>query len=347
MAARPCVISLWSRRWQSIGGHRHAHHGYGAARRCSRPARPEQSPSRGFGPATWQARTTAERVRRQLRWMQNFNNGNQNYNDKEQQEPGACRPQRGALRTFLSPSSMPRGATAGAPSATRRRRSPSRSRPRGEPGRRCTPRSSTAPTRPGRSICFVITAAEAARGLGRGFPDRIVHHLLYRRIGPRFERAFIADSCACIEGRGTLYAGRRLEAKVRSITANWTRPAYYLKCDVASFFPRSTSGSSARCSSAGSTSPSGARSRSRSSSTTRGPAPTCAATPQARADPAGEEPLQPAGAPRPADRQPLQPVRRQRLPRTSSTSSSSTGSACGTTSATSTTSSCSMKARSS
>jgi hypothetical protein len=64
-----------------------------------------------------------------------------------------------------------------------------------------------------------------------------VHHLLYRKIGPRFEAAFIADSCACIKGRGTHYAAGRLAAKVRSITQGWSRPAHYLKCDLASFFP--------------------------------------------------------------------------------------------------------------
>jgi len=69
-----------------------------------------------------------------------------------------------------------------------------------------------------------------------GFRDRIVHHLLYNRVAPRFERAFIADSCACITGRGTLYAARRLETKVRSLTQNWRVPAYYLKCDLANFF---------------------------------------------------------------------------------------------------------------
>ncbi|GAB7525365.1 hypothetical protein PBS_43540 [Paraburkholderia sp. 2C] len=68
------------------------------------------------------------------------------------------------------------------------------------------------------------------------FRDRVVHHLLYNRIGPLFERSFIADSCACIKERGTLYAAQRLEAKVRSITQNWSRPAYYLKCDLANFF---------------------------------------------------------------------------------------------------------------
>jgi hypothetical protein len=52
----------------------------------------------------------------------------------------------------------------------------------------------------------------------------VVHHLLYNRIGPRFERTFIADSAACIAGRGTTYAAERLERKIRSITENWQRP---------------------------------------------------------------------------------------------------------------------------
>ena len=90
--------------------------------------------------------------------------------------------------------------------------------------------------RPGPSICFVITRPKPREVWAAGFRDRIVHHLLYNRVGPRFENAFIADSCACIRGRGTLYAARRLEAKVRSVTQNWSRPAHYLKCDVANFF---------------------------------------------------------------------------------------------------------------
>ena len=90
--------------------------------------------------------------------------------------------------------------------------------------------------RPGRSICFVITRPKPREVWAADFRDRVVHHLLYNRISPRFYAAFIVDSCACIPGRGTLYAAQRLEAKVRSITQNWTRPAHYLKLDLANFF---------------------------------------------------------------------------------------------------------------
>ncbi len=90
--------------------------------------------------------------------------------------------------------------------------------------------------RPGTSICFVITRPKPREVWAADFRDRIVHHLLYNRIAPRFYASFIADSCACIPGRSTLYAARRLEAKVRSITQNWSRTAWYLKLDLANFF---------------------------------------------------------------------------------------------------------------
>lgn len=90
--------------------------------------------------------------------------------------------------------------------------------------------------RPGRSICFVVTRPKPREVWAADFRDRIVHHLLYNHIGARFENAFIANSYACIKGRGTLRAAESLESMIRSITRNWSRPAYYLKCDLSNFF---------------------------------------------------------------------------------------------------------------
>lgn len=90
--------------------------------------------------------------------------------------------------------------------------------------------------RPGRSICFVVTRPKAREVWAAAFRDRIVHHLLYNHIGPGIERSFIADSCACIKGRGTLYAAKRLESKIRSASENWSKPSWYLKLDLANFF---------------------------------------------------------------------------------------------------------------
>ncbi len=89
---------------------------------------------------------------------------------------------------------------------------------------------------PGKSICFVITRPKPREVWAADFRDRIVHHLFYNRISPRFYASFIHDSCACIPGRGTLFAAKRLESKIRSATQNWSKPCFYLKCDLANFF---------------------------------------------------------------------------------------------------------------
>lgn len=68
------------------------------------------------------------------------------------------------------------------------------------------------------------------------FRDRVVHHLIYKAISDRFHRRFIRDSYACILGRGTHDGMHRISGFARSITRNWTRPAYFLRVDVANFF---------------------------------------------------------------------------------------------------------------
>jgi RNA-directed DNA polymerase len=90
--------------------------------------------------------------------------------------------------------------------------------------------------RPGRSVCFVVTAPKPREVWAADFRDRVVHHLFYNKVAPRFYAGFTADTCACIPGRGTLYGGKRLEAHVRSVTQNWSVPAHYLKLDLSNFF---------------------------------------------------------------------------------------------------------------
>ncbi len=83
---------------------------------------------------------------------------------------------------------------------------------------------------------FVVRHPKPREVWAAHFRDRIVHHLVYKAIGPTFERAFIHDSCACIKGRGTLYAADRLEGHLRSATENWSKRSLFLKADIANFF---------------------------------------------------------------------------------------------------------------
>lgn len=88
----------------------------------------------------------------------------------------------------------------------------------------------------GPSRCFISLHPRPREIWAAGFRDRIVHHLIHNRIAETFYRTFSPASCACIPGRGTLYAKQRLEHAVRSVTRNWSRRAFYLKMDLSNFF---------------------------------------------------------------------------------------------------------------
>jgi len=88
----------------------------------------------------------------------------------------------------------------------------------------------------GGSIAFVVEQPKIREIWAATFRDRVVHHVIYNRLAPRFYAGFIRDSFACIPGRGSLDASHRLSAGLRSITRNWQRPAYYLGADVRNFF---------------------------------------------------------------------------------------------------------------
>ena len=88
----------------------------------------------------------------------------------------------------------------------------------------------------GRSVAFVITYPKVREVWAADFRDRVVHHVIYKAIYERFYRRFVRDSYACIPNRGTHDGLRRVSGFARSITQNWTKPAFFLKADIANFF---------------------------------------------------------------------------------------------------------------
>ena len=88
----------------------------------------------------------------------------------------------------------------------------------------------------GRNVAFIVTHPKIREVWAAEFRDRVVHHLIYNAISDRYHKRFIRDNYACIPGRGTHDGLRRVSGFTRSITRNWTRPACFLKADVANFF---------------------------------------------------------------------------------------------------------------
>lgn len=66
--------------------------------------------------------------------------------------------------------------------------------------------------------------------------DRLLHHALYRKLYPLFERTFIADSYSCRDNKGVHKALERFTKFARIVSRNHTRTVWVLKCDIRKFF---------------------------------------------------------------------------------------------------------------
>ena len=66
--------------------------------------------------------------------------------------------------------------------------------------------------------------------------DRLLHHALYRKLYPFFDRAFISDSYSCREGKGTHRAITTFRRYAYQESKNNTRTLWMLKCDIRKFF---------------------------------------------------------------------------------------------------------------
>lgn len=86
------------------------------------------------------------------------------------------------------------------------------------------------------SVAFVVEQPKIREIWSATFRDRVVHHVIYNRLSPRFYPGFIRNSFACIPERGSLDASNHLWAGMRSITHNWQKPSYFLGADVRNFF---------------------------------------------------------------------------------------------------------------
>lgn len=91
--------------------------------------------------------------------------------------------------------------------------------------------------RPDGHMCFVVMNPKAREVWASNFADRVVHHLVYNRLRPRFEPYWISTTFACIEGRGTTGASDWAERAARKVTRGWSKKAYVLQADIRNFFP--------------------------------------------------------------------------------------------------------------
>ena len=66
--------------------------------------------------------------------------------------------------------------------------------------------------------------------------DRLLHHAIYRKLYPFFDRIFIADSYSCRINKGTHGAINRFRSMFYRVSKNNTKTCWVLKCDIRKFF---------------------------------------------------------------------------------------------------------------
>jgi len=66
--------------------------------------------------------------------------------------------------------------------------------------------------------------------------DRLLHHALYRKLYPFFDKTFISDSYSCRFNKGTQKAISTFHRYTNKISQNEVRGVWVLKCDVKKFF---------------------------------------------------------------------------------------------------------------
>ena len=66
--------------------------------------------------------------------------------------------------------------------------------------------------------------------------DRVLHHALYQRLYPFFDKKFIADSYSCRLNKGTHKAIERFRKYYYLVSKNNTETVWVLKCDIRKFF---------------------------------------------------------------------------------------------------------------
>lgn len=89
---------------------------------------------------------------------------------------------------------------------------------------------------PGRSIAFVIDKPVKREIFAAEFRDRVIHHLIIRKLNPLFEQIFIHDSYACRKERGTHFGIQRADRFIRQCSYNYSKDCYVLKLDIQGFF---------------------------------------------------------------------------------------------------------------
>lgn len=86
------------------------------------------------------------------------------------------------------------------------------------------------------SITFVVSRPVYREVFAANYRDRVIHHYIALRLEPLFESVFSDRTYNCRVGKGQLYGIKQLAADIKKESESYTKPCWYLKCDMKGFF---------------------------------------------------------------------------------------------------------------
>lgn len=86
------------------------------------------------------------------------------------------------------------------------------------------------------SITFVVSRPVYREVFAANYRDRVIHHYIALRLEPLFESLFNDRTYNCRVGKGQLCGVNRLAADIKECSVGYTKPCWYLKCDMKGFF---------------------------------------------------------------------------------------------------------------
>lgn len=86
------------------------------------------------------------------------------------------------------------------------------------------------------SITFVVSRPVYREVFAANYRDRVIHHYIALRLEPLFESVFSDRTFNCRVGKGQLYGVKLLASDIKECSENFTKPCWFLKCDMKGFF---------------------------------------------------------------------------------------------------------------
>ena len=88
----------------------------------------------------------------------------------------------------------------------------------------------------GRSVAFIVKHPVFREVFAANFRDRVVHHLVVRKLWTLINASFSPHSYSCRPGMGTLYGVKKVYEQMQSCSHNFTNNYFVLRLDIQAFF---------------------------------------------------------------------------------------------------------------